>query len=130
MAYNLIVNVRISAFQFNIFNSTLISYFFSKFVSAVNCNHPGSIENGRVIITNGSTHYGSGVEYHCIPHFQRVGPYLRKCMDNGMWSGDEPTCEIVSNETQDSNNLGMSIGIGCGVVVFLLLLLGLVYLRL
>lgn len=99
-------------------------------LSAINCQHPGTIENGRVIITNGSTFFGSTVEYHCVPHFQRVGPYLRKCSEDGTWSGDEPTCELISNETQDSNNLALSIGIGCGVVLFMLLLLGIVYLRL
>lgn len=41
---------------------------------------------------NGTT-YNSAVEYHCIPQYQRFGPYLRKCMDNGEWSGDIPRCE-------------------------------------
>lgn len=39
------------------------------------------------------TIYNSAIEYHCIPNFVRIGPYLRKCMENGEWSGDEPKCE-------------------------------------
>jgi hypothetical protein len=63
-----------------------------KIVSAVDCKHPGTIENGRVIVMNGTT-YNSAIEYHCIPNYERIGPYLRKCMDNGDWSGEEPRCE-------------------------------------
>lgn len=41
---------------------------------------------------NGTT-YNSAVEYHCIPQFERIGPYLRKCLESGLWSGEEPRCE-------------------------------------
>lgn len=61
-------------------------------VVAVDCKHPGNIQNGRVIVMNGTT-YNSAIEYHCVPNFERIGPYLRKCMDNGEWSGEEPRCE-------------------------------------
>ncbi|XP_063235944.1 sushi, von Willebrand factor type A, EGF and pentraxin domain-containing protein 1 [Bacillus rossius redtenbacheri] len=96
----------------------------------VDCRHPGPIENGRVIITNDSTTYSSAVEYHCVPGFDRIGPYLRKCMEDGQWSGEEPRCEVTSNEVSEPQQLGMTIGIACGVVLFLLLILGLIYLRL
>lgn len=96
----------------------------------VDCGHPGPIENGRVIVMNGSTEYSNAVEYHCVPHHQRIGPYLRKCMEDGLWSGDEPRCELVSEPTSESQTLGLAIGIGAGVVVFLLLILGIIYLRL
>lgn len=43
---------------------------------------------------NGTT-YNSAIEYHCIPTFERIGPYLRKCLDNGQWSGDQPRCESM-----------------------------------
>lgn len=61
--------------------------------SAVDCKHPGSIENGRVIVVNGSTTYGGAAEYHCLPQYERVGIFLRKCMDTGFWNGEEPKCE-------------------------------------
>lgn len=51
-------------------------------------------------------------------------------MENGDWSGDDPRCEVATGEPQDSSNLGTSIGIGAGVVLFLLILLGLIYLKL
>lgn len=59
----------------------------------VDCKHPGAIENGRVIIMNDTTTYNSAAEYHCIPHFQRMGPYMRKCLDDGQWSGEQPYCQ-------------------------------------
>lgn len=117
----------------------------------MDCKHPGKIENGRVIVMNGTT-YNSAVEYHCIPQFERIGPYLRKCLESGLWSGEEPRCEskylvvILNNlfvtndvllfvseatgEAQDTSSLGTSIGIGAGIVLFLLILLGIVYLKL
>lgn len=42
---------------------------------------------------NDITTYGGSAEYHCIPQYNRIGPYLRKCMEDGKWSGDEPRCE-------------------------------------
>lgn len=59
----------------------------------MDCKHPGPIENGRVIVMNQTTTYNSAVEYHCVPHYERIGPYLRKCMEDGTWSGEEPRCE-------------------------------------
>lgn len=59
----------------------------------IDCGRPMDIENGRVIVVNESTVYGGSAEYHCVPHYNRIGPYLRKCMDDGKWSGEEPRCE-------------------------------------
>ncbi|KAF5269538.1 hypothetical protein FQA39_LY08727 [Lamprigera yunnana] len=97
--------------------------------SPIDCKHPGTIVNGRVIVMNGTT-YNSAVEYHCVPQYERVGPYLRKCMESGDWSGELPRCEVVTAEPEDSSSLGTSIGIGAGVVLFLLILLGAIYLKL
>lgn len=58
----------------------------------MDCGDPGTIENGRIIVVNGTT-YNRGIEYHCIPGFRRTGPFLRKCMENGDWSGERPMCE-------------------------------------
>lgn len=59
----------------------------------IDCGRPADIANGRVIVVNESTVYGGSAEYHCVPHYNRIGPYLRKCMDDGKWSGEEPRCE-------------------------------------
>ncbi|XP_008192271.2 sushi, von Willebrand factor type A, EGF and pentraxin domain-containing protein 1 [Tribolium castaneum] len=97
--------------------------------TAVDCKHPGTIENGRVIVMNGTT-YNAAIEYHCVPNFERVGPYLRKCMENGEWSGEVPRCEEITGEPQEPSSLGTNIGIGAGMVVFLLILLLVIYLKL
>lgn len=39
------------------------------------------------------TIYNSVIEYHCVPGYTRVGAFLRKCMENSEWSGEEPKCE-------------------------------------
>ncbi|KOB71042.1 putative furrowed [Operophtera brumata] len=96
----------------------------------IDCKSPGTIDNGRIIIANSSTHFGSSIEYHCLPQFTRVGPFLRKCADDGHWSGEEPSCELATNEAAESGTLPLSVGVGCGVVLFLLMLLGVIYLRL
>ncbi|KAI4469517.1 complement component-related sushi domain-containing [Holotrichia oblita] len=94
----------------------------------IDCKMPGKIENGRVIVMNGTT-YNSAIEYHCVPQYVRIGPYLRKCMDNSEWSGEEPRCELMVEEPQESN-LGTNIGIGAGVILFLLLIIGITYFKL
>jgi len=75
------------------YDSTLYLNLDNFLLTAVDCQHPGTIENGRVIVMNQTTTYNSAVEYHCVPHYQRTGPYLRKCMEDGTWSGEEPRCE-------------------------------------
>ncbi|KAG7211173.1 hypothetical protein KM043_010494 [Ampulex compressa] len=97
---------------------------------SVDCKHPGSIENGRVIVVNGSTIYGGTAEYHCLPQYERNGPFLRKCLDTGSWSGEEPKCEPIANEVTEAQGVGTSVGIGAGVIILILIILGLVYLRL
>jgi hypothetical protein len=69
------------------------SFWITFIIPAIDCKDPGTIDNGRIIIMNETTTYNSAVEYHCIPTFQRIGPYLRKCMEDGNWSGEEPRCE-------------------------------------
>ncbi|KAF6202316.1 hypothetical protein GE061_004714 [Apolygus lucorum] len=96
----------------------------------VDCGRPAPIENGRVIIMNDTTTYNSAAEYHCVPQYQRIGPYLRKCMEDGNWSGEEPRCEITIAPTQESQTLGLTIGVGAGVLLFILLILGIIYMRL
>ena len=66
-------------------------------ILAVDCDRPSPIENGRVIVVNESTQYGGSAEYHCVPNYNRIGPYLRKCMDDAHWSGEEPRCECKNS---------------------------------
>lgn len=101
----------------------------SPICKAVDCGRPNLIENGRVIVVNDSTIYGGSVEYHCVPNFMRIGPYLRKCMDDGKWSGEEPRCELAANEAQDGAGLGTGIAIGAAIIIILLIVIALVVLH-
>lgn len=95
----------------------------------VDCDRPNTIENGRIIVVNESTTYGGSVEYHCIPNYMRIGPYLRKCMDDGKWSGEEPRCELAASDAQDGAGLGTGIAIGAAIIIILLIVIGLVVLH-
>lgn len=59
----------------------------------MDCDKPNSIEHGRVIVIDEVTTFGGSAEYHCVPNYNRIGQYLRKCMEDGVWSGEEPRCE-------------------------------------
>lgn len=95
----------------------------------VDCDRPNTIDNGRIIVVNESTVYGGSVEYHCVPNFMRIGPYLRKCMDDGKWSGEEPRCELAASESQDGAGLGTGIAIGVAIIIILLVLIAMVVLH-
>lgn len=95
----------------------------------VDCDRPNTIENGRIIVVNESTTYGGSVEYHCIPNYMRIGPYLRKCMEDGKWSGEEPRCELAASDAQDGAGLGTGIAIGAAIIIILLIVIGLVVLH-
>lgn len=96
---------------------------------SIDCDRPNTIENGRVIVVNESTIYGGSVEYHCVPNFNRIGPYLRKCMDDGKWSGEEPRCELAANDAQEGAGLGTGIAIGAVIIIILLIMIGMVVLH-
>lgn len=82
-----------------------------------------------MIIVNESTIYGGSAEYHCIPSYNRIGQYLRKCMEDARWSGEEPRCEIATTDTQESSGLGTGIAIGATVIIVLLIIIGLIFLH-
>lgn len=107
-----------------------------------------------MIIVNDVTTYGGSAEYHCIPSYNRIGPYLRKCMDDGKWSGDEPRCErewsiivqkhfsiklftpfiffrtpVAVNDAQDDANFGTGVAISAAVIVILLIFILIVFLH-
>lgn len=97
---------------------------------------------------NEITTYGGSAEYHCIPQYNRIGPYLRKCMEDGRWSGDEPRCEcklklylvakyfiliqifsVAVNDAQDESNFGTGIAIAAAIIVILLIFILIVFLH-
>ena len=48
--------------------------------------------NGAVNMSQGSL-LGAMATYMCDPSHTLVGPDLRQCQENGMWSGETPICE-------------------------------------
>ena len=58
----------------------------------INCGKPHNIDNGRVFLANGTTRIGDSAEYHCLPGYERDGPFIRTCLLDGYWSGVEPSC--------------------------------------
>ena len=54
--------------------------------SVVDCGRPPVIPNGRGYLVNGTTFYGSIVEYHCLPDFRMISESQhRVCQANGEW---------------------------------------------
>lgn len=39
--------------------------------------------------------FKSEAKYSCREGFRLEGPATRKCLANGKWSGQDPTCEII-----------------------------------
>ena len=50
--------------------------------------------NGTVLV-NGRRVNDTAV-YMCDPGFERNGPLVRRCMPNGEWSDEAPTCDADS----------------------------------
>ena len=58
----------------------------------IDCGEPLPLDNGRVYKLN-STTINSVIEHHCLPGFERDGPFERVCLEDGYWSGVEPSCQ-------------------------------------
>ena len=124
----------------------------------IDCGAPDKIDNGRVFLVNQTTKIGGAAEYHCFPGFDRTGPFVRTCLEDGYWSGREPSCSkprpiprdpitILSDNTidgtknvragsisesadEESSSVGTWIGVTLGLIVVLgLLVLGLYFYR-
>lgn len=59
----------------------------------VDCGAPPNIDNGRYQLSNGTTVYGSLVEYQCGEDYWLDGQRIQQCTREGKWSGDAPSCE-------------------------------------
>ena len=58
---------------------------------AIECEDLDDPRNGNVILTG--TTVGSTATYVCDDGFVLIGNQLRRCMSNGLWSGEEPICK-------------------------------------
>ena len=69
-----------------------VLHFSAFIISAGNCSKLPDLSNGRVIFTGLLEGYNA--LYICDDENHTViGDRVRTCMSNGMWSGQEPTCE-------------------------------------
>ena len=57
------------------------------------CNELSNPDNGTVTWTG--LIRGSFAIYICNIGFMMTGEQVRMCMDNGMWSGQEPNCIVL-----------------------------------
>ena len=59
---------------------------------AIDCGFLPSPPNGNVELTE--TTFMSIAKYSCDEGFALVGNFIRVCLVNSQWSGDEPTCRF------------------------------------
>ena len=73
------------------------------------------IENGMVMQDDTST-VGSTANYTCVSElFTLTGDDTRQCQENGMWSGEQPSCVIVCPVLENiTNGVVMQSGIMVG----------------
>ena len=60
--------------------------------ASVDCGHPGNIQNGTVDISEG-TKLDARVYYTCDRGYRLNGLSSRTCRYDGLWNGQDPTCE-------------------------------------
>ena len=58
---------------------------------AIECEDLDDPRYGNVILTG--TKVSSTATYVCDDGFLLIGNQLRKCLSNGLWSGEEPICK-------------------------------------
>ena len=61
---------------------------------AMDCGTLNATTNGQVKHTAGTT-FGQTATYSCDTGYNLVGDGTRTCQADGMWSGNEPTCQGV-----------------------------------
>jgi len=58
------------------------------------CGNPGVPANGK---KHSSTYqYGDSIKFECNVGYTLSGSAIRTCQNNGLWTGTQPTCQIVS----------------------------------
>ncbi|KAG8589288.1 hypothetical protein GDO81_006335 [Engystomops pustulosus] len=62
----------------------------SEFCTRVSCGPPGTVENGNVKYVDDK--FQSKALFSCNEGYKLVGDTYRECTEDGIWSGDVPTC--------------------------------------
>ena len=58
--------------------------------AATDCGNLANPQNGAVLVTG--TTLGSTATYTCEENFSLLGPSIRVCGSDGVWSGRAPIC--------------------------------------
>ncbi|KAI1288488.1 CUB and sushi domain-containing protein 3 [Halotydeus destructor] len=61
----------------------------------IDCGKPLDLQHGRFKLLNGTTSYGSLIQYTCAEHYSFEGNGTRNCTQFGVWSGVEPSCRLI-----------------------------------
>ena len=82
-----VTHTHMHQYKANVIKMKLILTFFT----GIDCDVLEDIANGYVDF--GKTSFGSTATYNCNSGFVLVGKGLRRCSEDGQWSGVEPSCE-------------------------------------
>ncbi|XP_076036539.1 CUB and sushi domain-containing protein 3-like [Oratosquilla oratoria] len=58
----------------------------------VDCGQLSDIENGKVVLVDNRTTYGSRAVYECQTNYTLAGDEFRTCGDGDAWTGEAPQC--------------------------------------
>ncbi len=64
----------------------------------VDCGTPARPDRGNYILVNQSTTVGAIVKYYCDEDYWLDGNGELTCMKDGKWSGNTPSCELITCE--------------------------------
>lgn len=67
--------------------------------SVINCGFPGAPVNGGLSGRDYSV--GSEITYSCVRGYRLQGNRTRQCQASGVWSGQIPTCQTISESQLD-----------------------------
>jgi hypothetical protein len=64
------------------------------FYTAIECDDPPSIQNGKFIVSSNLTVVGTMVEYSCnSQNYKLIGPKKIICLANGEYDKSPPVCK-------------------------------------
>ncbi|XP_053391178.1 CUB and sushi domain-containing protein 3-like [Mercenaria mercenaria] len=81
----------------------------------IDCGLAGNLTNGEV--SDGSTVYGSVKTFSCDNGYEMLGSNMSKCLENGSWSDNPPTCNVKTKSTASTAAAYWLIGGGAVFIV-------------
>uniref|UniRef100_T1JB42 Sushi domain-containing protein n=1 Tax=Strigamia maritima TaxID=126957 RepID=T1JB42_STRMM len=68
------------------------------------CGNAGTPAHGRATVLKSSFPVGYRIQFECEQGFLMIGNPVRKCLENGTWSGQVPFCVLPSPSTKFSQS--------------------------